>query len=116
MESRVAQRQPATTEAAPMFKLFRRQEAPPTPPKGAAPVAARARPAHAAPLAHEPPPVPEVTEDHDESAWDLWEQSQFQLDSQMGGLSPSDSVKVKQPTPSQMGDLDPFGRVGKNDR
>ena len=100
-----------------MFKLFRRQEAPPAPaPKAAPAPAARARTPAAAPAVHEPPPMPEVREDHDESAWDLWEQSQFQLDSQMGGLSPSDSVRVKQATPSEMGGLDPFGRVGKNDR
>lgn len=64
----------------------------------------------------EPPPIGEVTEDHDESAWDLWEQSQFQLDSQLGALSPADSVRVKEDRPSQMGDLDPFSRIGKHDR
>lgn len=100
-----------------IFKLFRRAE-PPAPPKrktAATPAARRSRPA---PLVPEPPPVGEVKEDHDESAWDLWEQSQFQLDSQLGALSPSDSVRVKQDRPSQFSDLDgdPFDRVGKNHR
>lgn len=96
-----------------MFKLFRRRQAP-------APVAkvahSRVAPsgAKAAQAADEPPPMLEVKEDDDESAWDLWEQSQFQLDSQMGGLSPSDSVRVKD-RPSQAGELDPFSRIGKND-
>lgn len=97
-----------------MFKLFRRAE-PPKPERKPAAAAARARP-RSLPLVPEPPPVPEVREDHDESAWDLWEQSQFQLDSQMGGLSPADSVRVREGRPSQMDDLDPFQRIGKNDR
>lgn len=100
-----------------MFKLFRRKETPSKPQAApvtrVAPRPSRSRPP---PLAHEPPPLPDVHEDHDESAWDLWEQSQFQLDSQLGELSPSDSVRVKDGTPSQVGELDPFARIGKNDR
>jgi hypothetical protein len=101
-----------------MFKLFRRNETPPKPQGKPAPqpAQARTRRSRPVPLVQEPPPLPEVREDHDESAWDLWEQSQFQLDSQMGELSPSDSVRVKQERPSEMGDLDPFSRIGKNDR
>ena len=55
----------------------------------------RSRRSGPVPLVQEPPPLPEVREDHDESAWSLWEESQFQLDSQLGQLSPSDSVRVK---------------------
>jgi len=101
-----------------MFKLFRRKE---TSPKPQAKPASRAAPrppsrSRPAPLAQDPPPLPDVHEDHDESAWDLWEQSQFQLESQLGELSPSDSVRVKDGTPSQAGELDPFARIGKNHR
>lgn len=105
-----------------MFKLFRRGEpsAPPPKHRAAAPRTASAppRPRAATPVLHEPPPVPDVHEDHDESAWDLWEQSQFQLDSQMGSLSPSDSVRVRQDRSSTLGPLDddPFSRIGKNHR
>lgn len=111
-----------------MFKLFKR-EAPPARPTRAASAGSRVpappppppastprRPPAAAPLAAAPLQV-EVREDHDESAWSLWEESNFQLDSQMGGLSPSDSVRVKDARPSQAADLDdPFARIGKNDR
>lgn len=101
-----------------MFKLFRRNETPPKTqakpaPKAAQPRSSRSRPA---PLVPEPPPLPDVHEAHDESAWSLWEESQFQLDSQMGELSPSDTVRVKQERPSQVGELDPFSRIGKNHR
>ena len=101
-----------------MFKLFRRKDTPAKPQgkpaiKVPPPRTLRSRPA---PLVAEPPPLPEVHEDHDESAWSLWEESQFQLDSQLGGLSPTNSVRVKEATPSQMGELDPFSKVGKNDR
>jgi len=101
-----------------MFKLFGRKATPPKPTgkpaiKVAPPRPSRSRPA---PLVQEPPPLPEVHEDHDESAWSLWEESQFQLDSQMGALSPSDSVRVKEGRPSEIGELDPFSRIGKNDR
>ena len=100
-----------------MFKLFFWRAEPTRPPrKPSAAVAPPRPPARRAPLINEPPPLPEVREDHDESAWDLWEQSQFQLDSQMGGLSPADSVRVREGRPSQMDDLDPFQRIGKNHR
>lgn len=99
-----------------MFKLFRRAEPPKPERKPAAPAARAPSRSRSLPLVPEPPPVPEVREDHDESAWDLWEQSQFQLDSQMGALSPADSVRVREGRPSQMDDLDPFQRIGKNDR
>ena len=101
-----------------MFKLFWRKDPPAKPQakpaiKVPAPRPSRSRPA---PLLHEPPPLPEVREDHDESAWSQWEESQFQLDSQLGELSPTDSVRVKEARPSQVGELDPFARIGKNDR
>jgi hypothetical protein len=59
----------------------------------------------------EPPPVGEVKEIDDASAWDLWEHSQMELDSRMGPLSAFDSIKVKDATPSQFSDPDPFSRV-----
>jgi len=101
-----------------MFKLFWRKDKPAKPQakpaiKVPVPRPSRSRPA---PLVHEPPPLPEVREDHDESAWSQWEESQFQLDSQLGALSPTDSVRVKEVRPSQLGELDPFSRIGKNDR
>jgi hypothetical protein len=102
-----------------IFKLFKRNEPPPPKRKPAAPPArSAARRTRPGSLLHEPPPVGEVQETHDESAWDLWEQSQFQLDSQLGTLSPADSVRVRQDRPSQFGELDadPFDRVGKNHR
>ncbi|WBY01982.1 hypothetical protein PE066_00115 [Ramlibacter tataouinensis] len=101
-----------------MFKLFRRQApaARPSEPADAAAAPAPASPART-PVPPEAPPQLEVREDHDESAWDLWEQSNFQLDSQMGGLAPSDSVRVREARPSQDADLDdPFSRVGKHHR
>lgn len=110
-----------------MFKLFRRTEPvarPPRPAQARVAAPATAVPVHRhgaaarAPLAAPAAPMVEVREDHDESAWDLWEQSNFQLDSQMGGLSPSDSVRVRDARPSQAADLDddPFARIGKHDR
>ena len=56
------------------------------------------------------PAPPEVEESDDESAWDQWEHSQMELDSRMGPLSVHDSVRVKDPTPSQFAD-DPFDAV-----
>ncbi len=111
-----------------MFKLFKREVPATRPPSRPAPAKvaaspaaiapARPRPVARSPLAAPPAPMVEVREDHDESAWDLWEQSNFQLDSQMGGLSPSDSVRVRDARPSQAAELDddPFSRIGKNDR
>ena len=98
-----------------MFKLFRRAAAPAPEPKAAA------KPARDIPVTRPIPLMPdasamEVIEDHDESAWDLWEQSQFQLDSQMGSLEPTHSVRVKDGRPSQAAELDPFSRIGKNHR
>jgi hypothetical protein len=59
----------------------------------------------------EPPPVGDVQEIDDESAWDLWEHSQMELDSRMGPLTAFDSIKVKDATPSQFCDPDPFSKV-----
>jgi hypothetical protein len=100
-----------------MFKLFRRTPAPAAAQrKPAAPSARTLEVTRPLPLMPESAAMLEVTEDHDESAWDLWEQSQFQLDSQFGGLTPARSVWVKETTPSKVGDLDPFARIGKNHR
>ncbi|TFZ08193.1 hypothetical protein [Ramlibacter humi] len=96
-----------------LFKFFKRAE-PPAPAARPRPVRS-ARPA-AAPAIHEPPPMPEVKEDHDESAWDLWEQSQFQLDSQLGPLSAADSVKVNDTAPKKGNADDAYSRIGKNHR
>jgi len=64
------------------------------------------------PAMFDPLPVPEVSESHDESAWDEWENSKMELDSRMGPLSAFDSVKVKgDGAPSRQGDLDPFAGV-----
>ncbi|MGZ5180465.1 MAG: hypothetical protein ACXWC6_18240 [Ramlibacter sp.] len=61
----------------------------------------------------DPLPVPDVQEVDDESAWDMWENSQMELDSRMGPLSVFDSVKVKDASPSRAADLepDPFASV-----
>lgn len=97
-------------------KLFRRAEPAPAPAVRKPAVAAARRTPPRAPVLHEPPPVAEAVEDHDESAWDLWEQSQFQLDSQMGALSPNDSIKVRENGKVAPEDVDPFALVGKNGR
>jgi len=98
-----------------MFKLFKRTGAPAPQPRR--PAAAPPRPSRpAAAAVPEPMPLPDVVEDHDESAWDQWEQSQFQLDSQLGGLSPSDSVRVRDAAKGQGAEPDPFAKVGKNHR
>ena len=55
--------------------------------------------------------LPEVEESDDESVWDQWEHSQMELDSRMGPLSVYDTVKVKNPTPSQFSGLDPFEEI-----
>jgi hypothetical protein len=92
-----------------MFKLFRRPEPPPAPkPRKPAP-----------PLVADPLPVPEVVEDHDESVWSQWEQSQFELDSQMGFLDPADAVKVRDDGARKRGqdpEVDPFASVRPKDR
>ncbi len=101
-----------------MFKLFGKRNKPSGRPTQA-PVRPAGRPQRAGsnlPL-HEPLPVPQVHEDHDESAWDLWEHSQMQLDSQLGPLTASETVRVNSPRPSQFSELDPFSSVRrKNDR
>jgi len=80
----------------------------PRTPAGTGRSSAQSRPATLDPL-----PVPEVQEVDDESAWDMWEHSQMELDSRMGPLSVFDSVKVKDASPSQAADLepDPFASV-----
>lgn len=98
-------------------KLFRRAEPAPAPSARKPAVASsKPKPPRATPVLHEPPPVAEAVEDHDESAWDLWEQSQFQLDSQMGALSPNDSIKVRDSGKKGPEEVDPFALVGKNGR
>ncbi len=100
-----------------MFKLFKRAEPPAPPARKRSPETARP-PRRAPPAIQDPLPVPEVVETADESAWDEWEQSNYQLDSQLGGLSPSDSVKVRgtDGAASRPQELDPFARIGKNHR
>lgn len=97
-----------------MFSRLFKRAAPAAPVPRRAPAVARTKPQ--APVVEEPLPVPEVVEDHDESAWDQWEQSQFQLDSQLGGLSPSDSVRVREGEKKGGPQPDPFAAVGKNHR
>ena len=97
-----------------MFKFLKRSPAvvpkPPARAAAKAPVARRpARPSGAASL--DPLPLPQVQELHDESAWDEWEHSQMELDSRMGPLSAFDSVRLKDASPSQMSELDPFASV-----
>jgi len=58
----------------------------------------------------EPIPVPEVVEGNDHTDWDLWQDS---VDSQMQSLSPSSQIHAST-MPSELDDLDPFARVGKN--
>ena len=103
-----------------MFKFLKRTLAPaatrPKPAAKPATVAAKAsaarRPSrHSGAGSLDPIPVPQVQELHDESAWDEWEHSQMELDSRMGPLSAFDSVRVKDGTPSQHAELDPFAGV-----
>lgn len=95
-----------------MFKFFQRK-----------PAAAPARPARAAaapsgrpvrrtaPSPLDRPAVPQAQELDAESGWDQWEHSQMELDSRMGPLSTFDSVRVKDASPSQAAELDPFASV-----
>jgi hypothetical protein len=69
---------------------------------------ARQRPAY-------PLPAPEVEEICDDSAWDMWEQSQTELDSRMGPISAFDSVRTRDGSPSKMSGIDPFASVRKRD-
>ena len=101
-----------------MFKFLKRTLAPaatkPKPvakPGPAKASAARGPSRHSAAGSLDPIPVPQVQELHDESAWDEWEHSQMELDSRMGPLSAFDSVRVKDGTPSQQAELDPFAGV-----
>ncbi|HSH89922.1 MAG TPA: hypothetical protein VK996_08035 [Ramlibacter sp.] len=57
-----------------------------------------------------PAPLPEVVEGNDETDWDMWKDS---VDSQMQGLSRSDH-QYQDTQPSELDELDPFSRVGKN--
>jgi len=57
------------------------------------------------------PTMPEVHERDDESVWDDWEHSQMELDSRMGPLSAYDTIRVREPVPSQNIDLDPFTAI-----
>jgi hypothetical protein len=59
----------------------------------------------------DPLPLPQVQELHDDSAWDEWEHSQMELDSRMGPQSAFDSVRIKDASPSQLSELDPFASV-----
>jgi thioesterase domain-containing protein len=63
----------------------------------------------------DPVPAAEAREIHDDSAWDMWEQSQNEWDSRMGPSSAFDSVRAKDPSPSQMSELDPFASIRKRD-
>ena len=92
-----------------IFRFFKSKPAPAAAP--ARPAAARRPVARTAPMPLERPPVPQAQELDDESAWDQWEHSQMELDSRMGPLSAFDSVRVKDATPSQAADLDPFAGV-----
>ncbi|MDB5873838.1 MAG: hypothetical protein JWQ07_3280 [Ramlibacter sp.] len=58
----------------------------------------------------EPIPVPDVVEGNDQTDWDLWKDS---VDSQMHSLSPEVS-SYPDTAPSELNELDPFHRVGKN--
>lgn len=66
----------------------------------------------------EPSATPEVVAEGNEQAdWSLWEDSVTALDSQLQGVTPSARIYVRQPTPSQLSQLDEpdaFSGVGKN--
>ena len=105
-----------------MFKFFKREAAPAAKPASShgpssakAPVARRAS-RLSGPGAFDPLPLPQVQELHDESAWDEWEHSQTELDSRLGPLSAFDSVRVKDASPSQHSELDPFAGVRSRPR
>ena len=101
-----------------MFKFLFKKDPKPARPASKAPAkpasASRSAPVRTRPNSLEPPPVGEVHELDDESAWDVWEHSQMELDSRMGPLSAFDSIKVKDERPSQFADDgDPFASVRK---
>lgn len=96
-----------------MFKIFQRKP-------DARPASASSRPSSASPARPtrrtapgplDRPAVPQAQELDDESGWDQWEHSQLELDSRMGPLSAFDSVRVKDGSPSQAAELDPFATV-----
>ena len=60
-----------------------------------------------------PGALPDITEGSNESDWDLWKDSVAAVDSQMSSLMPADS-RYTDTQPSELSDLDPFGRVTKN--
>lgn len=102
-----------------MFKFLKRSPAAPAKPaarpssvssKGGA-QGRPGRPSGAGSLDPQPLPLPQVQEMNDESAWDEWEHSQMELDSRLGPLSAHDSVRVKDASPSQVSELDPFASV-----
>lgn len=99
-----------------MFKIFQRKP-PARPASSSRPTAAghsvaSSRPARrAAPSPLDRPPVPQAQELDAESGWDQWEHSQMELDSRLGPLSAFDSVRVKDASPSQAAELDPFAGV-----
>lgn len=107
-----------STAAVTMFKFFKRSASPPARPAGKPASrppssSASAAPASAAP--HEPAPLPEVVEGNEHTDWALWEDSMAVLDSQMQELAPSARIYERdRETPSQVQDLDPFGKISKN--
>lgn len=90
-----------------MFKMFKRPAAPAAQPQRPA---GRAQPS----ALPEAPPVGDVVEGNLESDWALWENSVFQIDSQLQPLEPSASVKDRTAPSSQFDALDPFSSVGRN--
>ena len=100
-----------------LFKFLQRSapaaRKPAAKPAPGGPVAARRSSAQPHPGLPDRLPVPEMQERDDDSAWDEWEHSQMELDSRMGSPSAFDSIKVKDATPSQLDDLDPFSTVRK---
>ena len=92
-----------------IFRFFKSKPVPT--PAPARPTAACRPTARTSPAPLERPTVPQAEELDDESAWDQWEHSQMELDSRMGPLSTFDSVRIKDATPSQLSELDPFASV-----
>lgn len=92
-----------------MFKLFQRKPA--ARPMSVKPAGAHRVVRRTAPGPLDRPAVPQAQELDDASGWDQWEHSQMELDSRLGPLSAFDSVRVKDGTPSQLSELDPFATV-----
>jgi hypothetical protein len=57
-----------------------------------------------------PAPLPDVVEGNDQTDWDLWQDS---VDSQHSSLSLRDS-RYQETAPSELGEVDPFAKVGRN--